>query len=33
MANYDQFVDQLKAMGIDRCLEIQQAALDRFNSK
>ncbi|MDR0999237.1 MAG: extracellular solute-binding protein [Clostridiales bacterium] len=33
MANYDQFVDQIRSMGIERCIEIQQSALDRFNSK
>ncbi|MDR1914137.1 MAG: extracellular solute-binding protein [Clostridiales bacterium] len=33
LENYDQYVEQLKSMGIERCMEIQQAALDRFNSK
>jgi putative aldouronate transport system substrate-binding protein len=30
MTEYDAFVEQLKSMNIDRCIEIQQAALDRY---
>ena len=28
--NFDSYVEQLKAMNIDRAIEIQQAALDRY---
>jgi len=31
--NYDAFVAQLKAMNIDRVIEINQIALDKFNSR
>ena len=30
---YDEFVNQIKTMGIERVIEIQQAALDRYNSR
>ena len=30
---YDAFVESLKAMNIDRAIEIQQAALDRYNAR
>lgn len=30
---WDNYVNQLKALGIDRAVEITQAALDRFNSR
>ena len=30
---FDSFVEQLKAMGIERAIEIQQAALDRYNER
>lgn len=33
MENYDAFVEQIKSMGIDRVLELKQAALDRFNAR
>jgi putative aldouronate transport system substrate-binding protein len=33
VSNFDSYIEQLKARGLDRLLEIQQAALDRFNSK
>lgn len=33
MENYDAFVEQIKNMGIDRVLELKQAALDRFNER
>lgn len=31
--NYDKFVENIKSMNIDRAIEINQAALDRFNSR
>lgn len=31
--NYDKFVDQLKKMGIEEIVKINQAALDRYNSR
>lgn len=31
--NYDTFVQKLHSYGVDRCLEIQQAALDRYNAR
>jgi putative aldouronate transport system substrate-binding protein len=30
MSEYDAFVEQLKSMNIERCIVIQQAALDRY---
>lgn len=30
LSEFPDFVTQIKSMGIDRCIEIQQAALDRF---
>ena len=30
---YDAFVEQIKAMGIDDAIAIQQAALDRYNNR
>lgn len=30
---FDDFVEQLKAMGIERVIEIEQAALDRYNAR
>ena len=30
---FDAFVEQLKAMGIERAIEIEQAALDRYNAR
>jgi putative aldouronate transport system substrate-binding protein len=30
---WNEFVNQLKSMGIDRCIELRQAALDRFNNR
>jgi len=33
MDEYDKFVAQLRQFGIDRCIEIQQAALDRYNAR
>jgi putative aldouronate transport system substrate-binding protein len=30
MSEWDSFVAQVKSMGIDRCIEIRQAALDRY---
>lgn len=33
MDEYDQFVEQLHTYGIDRCLEIKQASLDRYNAR
>ncbi len=33
MDNYDDFVNQIKAMDIDRCIELKQIALDDFNSR
>jgi len=31
--NFDKFVEQLKSMNIEKAIEIQQAALDRFNKR
>jgi putative aldouronate transport system substrate-binding protein len=33
MSEYDAFIEQIKSMNIDRAIEIQQAALDRYNSR
>jgi putative aldouronate transport system substrate-binding protein len=33
ITEFDSFVDKVKSMKIDRCIEIQQAALDRYNSR
>ncbi|MGI6576524.1 MAG: hypothetical protein ACOX1Q_00450 [Eubacteriales bacterium] len=33
LSEFDEFVDQIKSMNIDRCIEIQQDALDRFNAR
>lgn len=33
MSEYDSFIDQIKSMNIDRAVEIQQAALDRYNNR
>ena len=33
MDEYDSFVAQIRSMGIDRCIELKQAALDDFNSR
>ena len=33
LAEWDDFVAQLKQYGIDRCIELQQAALDRYNAR
>jgi putative aldouronate transport system substrate-binding protein len=33
LSNYDSFVNQIKSMNIDRAIELQQAALDRFNQR
>ena len=33
LAEWDDFVAQLKTYGIDRCIELQQAALDRYNAR
>lgn len=33
MDNYDKFVDQIKAMNIERVIEIYQAALERYNNR
>jgi putative aldouronate transport system substrate-binding protein len=30
LSEYDAFVAQLKSMNIERCIEIQQGALDRY---
>lgn len=30
---WTEYVDQLKSMGLDRCIEIKQAALDRYNNR
>jgi len=32
LANYDQFIDTLKSMGIDQVIKVRQAQLDRYNS-
>ena len=31
--DYDAYRDTLKKMGIERCIELQQAALDRYNAR
>ena len=33
LGTFDDFIDTLKSMGADRCLEIRQTALDRYYSK
>jgi putative aldouronate transport system substrate-binding protein len=33
LSDFDSFVNQLKTMNIERAIEIQQAALDRFNAR
>lgn len=33
LSEFDAFVAQIKSMNIDRCIEIQQAALDRYNAR
>ncbi|MDF2921528.1 MAG: hypothetical protein K0R57_442 [Paenibacillaceae bacterium] len=33
IANFDKFCDQLKKMGIERAIELKQAALDRYNNR
>ena len=33
MEHYDQFVDRLKQMGIEQAIQIQQAALERYNNR
>ncbi|NLM61731.1 MAG: extracellular solute-binding protein [Clostridiales bacterium] len=33
ISEFDDFVNQIKAMGIDRCIELQQNALDRYNAR
>ena len=33
LENYDSFVDSLKSYGVEKCLKIQQAALDRYNTR
>ena len=33
MDQYDSFVEQLHTFGIDRCIELKQAALDRYNAR
>lgn len=33
MDEYDSFVEQLHSYGVDRCIELQQAALDRYNAR
>ena len=30
---YDAYRDQLKSMGIETCIKLQQAALDRYNAR
>ena len=32
-ADWDTYVDTIKGMGIDTCVQIQQAALDRYNER
>lgn len=31
--DYDSYRDTLTQMGIDRCIELRQAALDRYNAR
>jgi putative aldouronate transport system substrate-binding protein len=33
ISEFDAFIDQIKSMNIDRAVEIQQAALDRYNNR
>lgn len=33
MDEYDSFVEQLHTFGMDRCIELKQAALDRYNAR
>ena len=33
MDTYDDFLASLKSLNIDRCIEIQQAAFDRYNAR
>ena len=33
LADWDAFVAQIRSMGIDRCIALQQAALDRYNAR
>jgi hypothetical protein len=33
ISDFDSFVNQVKSMGIDRCIGIQQNALDRYNAR
>jgi putative aldouronate transport system substrate-binding protein len=33
LSDFDSFVNQLKTMNIERAIEIQQTALDRFNAR
>lgn len=33
MDEYDNFVEKLHTFGIDRCIELKQAALDRYNAR
>jgi putative aldouronate transport system substrate-binding protein len=33
LSEFDAFVAQIKSMNIDRCIEIQQAALDRYMAR
>jgi putative aldouronate transport system substrate-binding protein len=33
LTGFDQYVDQVKSMGIERAIAIQQSALDRYNAR
>lgn len=33
LENFDSYVEQMKKLGVDRAIEIEQAALDRYNSR
>ena len=33
LADWDAFTDTLRGMKLERCVEIYQAALDRYNSR
>ena len=33
LSDWDAFVSQIRSMGIDRCIALQQAALDRYNAR
>lgn len=33
ISEFDDFVNRIKSMNIDRCIEIQQNALDRYNAR